>query len=827
MALARGSHQSALSHLEFLRDEMADMVDQGYWVVLPYSTVLNLSHLRLSPLGVVPQRDRRPRIIVDYTFWGINDDTVSLAPAEAMQFGRALERVLHRIRRANRRFGPTYMIKVDIADGFYRLFVSAPTVAALGVVFPHHADEEPLVAFPLVLPMGWVGSPPFFCSLTETSTDIANQRLADPHWKPETHRLSQVADLATNFKPVSRRPTSRPNPPGCTGKRAVMPPGPPSAVSCHPAAPPGVPPSDPLGCPGPADSPHTGPPTPLGPGSAMRHPGPHFVPPTGGPGDATNVHTGPTPLDSPGSATFKQPGLPHSCHENLAAPQPPPSSQQPPHTHALAPYSKPLAYVDVYMDDFLGLAQGHPGLRERVRSTIFHSVDDVLRPNCATDSASRSEPISLSKLAKGDARWATRKVLLGWIVDTVSETIELPEHRRLRLLEILDGLRARRRVSLKDWHKSLGELRSMILAVPGGRGLFSTLQTGFTQSDKSRIRLNRPMQDALSDFHHLALDLGSRPTRLGEIVPDYPVAIGTADASGAGMGGTWLSADPTFHPLVWRDTFPPHIQAQLVSTSNPHGSITNSDLELAGQMAHLDVLAQHYDCRERTVSTLTDNISARSWQRKGSTTTLGPAAYILRLQALHQRHHRYLNQSDYIPGPANAMADDASRLWHLSDPAFLAHLNLTYPQNKPWQLCRLRPAMHSALIMALQCTRSEPALFLHAPDPKTTPGFDGATIVKSWESIPCSTMWSTRSHSSRSLPNAGALAKSRPSVILSELAQWKTPSAPSARRWPAWGPKTAASLPAERSNIDSSNSSKATNVSTRRPTASNRSLSRS
>ena len=154
MALARGSHQSALSHMEFLRDEMADMIDQGYWVILPYSNVLHLPHLRLSPLGVVPQRDRRPRIIVDYTFWGINDDTVPLAPSESMQFGRAFERILHKIRRANRRFGPTYMIKVDIADGFYRLFVSAPTIATLGVVFPQYEDEEPLVAFPLVLPMG-------------------------------------------------------------------------------------------------------------------------------------------------------------------------------------------------------------------------------------------------------------------------------------------------------------------------------------------------------------------------------------------------------------------------------------------------------------------------------------------------------------------------------------------------------------------------------------------------------------------------------------------------------------------------------------------------
>ena len=174
-----------------------------------------------------------------------------------MQFGRALERVLHKIRRANRRYGPTYMIKVYIADGFYRLFVAAPTVATLGVVFPHHPDEEPLVAFPLVLPMGWVGSPPFFCALTETSTDLANRRLRDKDWNPKPHRLSPVADAATNFKPVSRRPPPRSThpTPGCPGHATLLQTGPPSR-SCHPSS--GVPPI--TGCPGPADTPHTGPP---------------------------------------------------------------------------------------------------------------------------------------------------------------------------------------------------------------------------------------------------------------------------------------------------------------------------------------------------------------------------------------------------------------------------------------------------------------------------------------------------------------------------------------------------------------------------------------
>jgi hypothetical protein len=39
-------------------------------------------------------------------------------PHEAMQFGRALERLLFHIRHANPRYGPVYLNKIDISDGF-------------------------------------------------------------------------------------------------------------------------------------------------------------------------------------------------------------------------------------------------------------------------------------------------------------------------------------------------------------------------------------------------------------------------------------------------------------------------------------------------------------------------------------------------------------------------------------------------------------------------------------------------------------------------------------------------------------------------------------
>lgn len=665
MASERGSHPSTLAHAEFLRNEMADLIAQHFWIILPYDLVCHIPNLRLSPMGVVPQRERRPRIIVDYTYSRINLDTVAAAPSESMQFGHAFDRILHKIHHANRAFGPIYLIKVDLADGFYRMALSTAALPTLGVAFPNLPHEPALVALPLVLPMGWVESPPLFCAITETITDCTNIRLRQHDLSTNTHRLTHIADHPANEQPIPF--ITSPNPP-------------------HPRA-------------------------------------------------------TPTPYQ-------RQPILPRQ------------------HRH-------PLAYADVYMDDFIVTAQGHPHLRNQIRTTLFDEIDNVLRP-LSTDDTSfhRQEPISIKKLNKGDARWTTRKVILGWVLDTYKETISLPPHRAQRLLAILDHLISRRRIAFKAWQKQLGEIQSMILALPGGRGLFSTLYTCFADGlQTNRVRLSRPIRDALLDLRDLADDLQSRPTRIGEIADSLPVAYGTADASGLGMGGIWLSADPSFPPFVWRTSFPRNVSAHLVTTDNLTGTITNSDLELAGQIAGQDVLLQAYDCRERTIATFTDNISARAWQRRGSVTTLGPAAYLLRIHSFLQRHYRYRSTSDYLPGPLNVMADDASRRWDLSDTQLISHFNSSYPQDKPWQLFILRPAMLSSLISALFCVRCARASYLPEHFPATLPGFDGSAIAAHSASHPTASTSGIHFPSSKSLPTATEPALSRPAVNLSSLAR--------------------------------------------------------
>ena len=94
------------------------MCKRRHTMVLPFLAVKHLRGVQVSPPGVVPQANRRPRTIADLTFWGLNGATVDLIHQEAMQFGHALRRILFEIHRANPRWGPVYLAKVNISDGF-------------------------------------------------------------------------------------------------------------------------------------------------------------------------------------------------------------------------------------------------------------------------------------------------------------------------------------------------------------------------------------------------------------------------------------------------------------------------------------------------------------------------------------------------------------------------------------------------------------------------------------------------------------------------------------------------------------------------------------
>lgn len=676
-AMKRGPHKSANEHVEFLCEDFADMIDKDQWLILPFEEVKDLPGLRLSPPGVIPQRNRRPRWIGDYTWSGVNQDTVPLAPMDAMQYGRALDRILREILVANPKYGPVKMIKTDLSDGFYRVNLRIEDIPKLALVFPSVDGMPPLVALPLCLPMGWKLSPPHFCAVTETIADITNARIKQDSKEQKLHKLDERANLIE----VKQGTTT-----------------------------------------------------------------------------SLNIK--------------RDPNLPS--------------------------LDKPQAMTEIFVDDFVLLAQGNEATLRKLRSTLFEVIDEVFRANDELDNTgSRKEPISLKKLDQGDCSWSSLKLVLGWLIDTIQLTLALPEHRVMRLKEILDSIPpTQKRTSVKKWHKVLGELRSMSAALPGARGLFSQMQLALSTESKHRINLSKGVHAALDDFRYLHQDIANRPTRLQEIVPLDPVVVKYHDASGYAAGGVVIPTDTAVsrneqnNPILWRATFPEDIRKRLVSTDNPKGDITNSDLELASGVISNEAAAQNFDIRERTVHSNTDNTPTLFWLRKGSTTTANAPAHLLRAQALHQRFHRYVHRIDFVRGEHNDISDIPSRKTDWSDEKLLTYFNLHYPQPLPWKIWTPPPELLSCMAMCLRRKPFPRESLLRQPPTSNGTGATGPSIAPQYPSTHFSKSSKTKSSGSVSMlmhtervpyPISGAPYARNP---------LKMPYGRLAKRSSAWGPGT-------------------------------------
>jgi hypothetical protein len=664
LRVARGCHSSANDFKEFLMEEFLDFGRKGFWILLPYEVVKDEKGLRLSPIGCVPQDNRRPRMIVDYSFWCLNDETMKLAPEGAMQFGTAPLRIREALMKANPDYGPVFMYKNDMSDGFYRIRLSTSGSLKLGVILPRFEGLPQLVALPLVLPMGWTESPPWFCAFTETIADLTN------------------VDLQRNKR-----------------------------VPAHP----------------------------LGEAAAITD----------------------------------------FAVQDEQAVRPIPKSHKP------LTYQRPLKKMEVFVDDFVGMGQDHPSNPlTNQRAVLSHNIDKVFRPNRSTDNQWRKEPQSQSKMAKGDASWHTVKEALGWNWGATTKTLQLKEKRVSKALTLLGEIVDCKRVSLKRWQQVLGVLRSLQPGMSGSEGHFSLLQDALVRQVDCRVRLTPEVREQLEIFQDFLHGHAKRPTTLEELVPGVDLHVGACDAAKSGRGGVWFTDDG--EAIVWREPYSEDVQSEVISDQNLTGKLTNSDLELEGTVLHHFVLGKTAKVEGETTYTGCDNTPAVSWRTKGSSTSRKARARILRLAAGLQREQRAHHRIGHLSGVNNRMADDASRLWHLSDDDFVSYFNRTYPQINSWQLYRMPNAVNSLMTSVLLNSESNAESVLQELQRHTLSGPHGlpsATASKSIQDCPQSTILC--SSSSCLAPN-GDVEKLPPVRDRSGVERLKMPCVRWARPFPHW-----------------------------------------
>ena len=175
--------------------------------------------------------------------------------------------------------------------------------------------------------------------------------------------------------------------------------------------------------------------------------------------------------------------------------------------------------------------------------------------------------------------------------------------------------------------------------------------------------------------------------------------MGVKDASKHGVGGIILGEGKRCTPTVFRYEWPPDIKASLVSFDNPHGTITNSDLEMAGLL--MLYLVMEVVCPLTSgahVALFSDNQPTVSWVKRLAARSSLVAAQLLRALVLRMKKRGSSPLTPlHIPGSENQMTDIPSRSfgserkWHCredSDLLTLFNEKFPLPKQASWTVFR-------------------------------------------------------------------------------------------------------------------------------------------
>ena len=175
---------------------------------------------------------------------------------------------------------------------------------------------------------------------------------------------------------------------------------------------------------------------------------------------------------------------------------------QPKDRPPLTRHRGPIRHVDVFVDDFIGIAQGSRHRCTNMRCCIMHAVDKVFS-QWDLVTLHHKEAISEKKLLKGEGRWSQWKEILGWILDTSQGTLELTNCRKDCILVIFEDLHHKRCIGIKKWQQLLGELQFMGPAIPRASSLFGALQLGLSHADQPHVWITPHLRAHLMDFEAL------------------------------------------------------------------------------------------------------------------------------------------------------------------------------------------------------------------------------------------------------------------------------------------------------------------------------------
>ena len=194
-----GPHKSALTPAaaELIWEDIQYQVDAGFVRVVPEQELFGGStpkELKISRVAVVPQENRRDRIILNLSadvempgsrrgikrkHPSVNEST---RPAEdqapVQKLGHAVPELLRFMHDVDCSWEIMWQ-KIDLSDGFWRMIVEAGKEHNFVFQMPGRPGDDTIYyVVPSSLQMGWKNSPAYFCKATEVAKSMIARLLA-------------------------------------------------------------------------------------------------------------------------------------------------------------------------------------------------------------------------------------------------------------------------------------------------------------------------------------------------------------------------------------------------------------------------------------------------------------------------------------------------------------------------------------------------------------------------------------------------------------------------------------------------------------------------
>ena len=221
-AIDRGPHISALdpNAITQLHEEVQQKVANGQARIVNWDDIKDdpPAELKISPLAMIPHKSRLFRAILDLSFPvrlvdgsivpSVNAGTTKTAPRGAInQIGHSLQRIIHAFATADPQ-AKIFMAKWDIKDGFWRLDCEQGQEWNFCYVLPSLTAGPIQLVVPTSLQMGWIESPPYFCTASETARDVAEQYLQLPVGTLPDHKFLSKTEQHPEIHELPRTETT-------------------------------------------------------------------------------------------------------------------------------------------------------------------------------------------------------------------------------------------------------------------------------------------------------------------------------------------------------------------------------------------------------------------------------------------------------------------------------------------------------------------------------------------------------------------------------------------------------------------------------------------